>query len=192
MLQLPKLSWLTTAWIFDIFFQKKNVSLFLFFLSAYGITILVLTLETYFKRYDFLIFVLKPSGPYLTITFQFLQAEICCLSLAWRPLPESLSLIDTTPLKLLESPVCLCCSPSPTNYTIRAQSFILSFKQEDKNKKINWWRIIILGRHCFLTYSTWCPYIICKVFMYYEMFSQSIQETVKYFIRCIHSLMVEF
>ena len=124
MLQLPKLSWLTTAWIFDIFFQKKNVSLFLFFfLKCYGITILVLTLETYFKRYDFFnIWAFKTIWPLFNhhIYIQFLQAEICCLSLAWRPLQKAFPLMNRTPLKLLESSVCPC-SPYPTNYTIRAQ-----------------------------------------------------------------------
>lgn len=69
----------------------KSLSLFLSFLKCYGITILLTTFETYFKRYDFLIFeFVKASGPYLTSHLHPIpEGMVLLLKLGLMPSAES-------------------------------------------------------------------------------------------------------
>lgn len=146
-------------WYFVPENRCKSLSLFSLFESA---TVSLTTWEADLKRYDlFNIWVFKGIWPLFNhhIYIQSLQAWFCCWSLAWCPLQKAFALMNTTPLKLLESPAYL----HPPPCTLRAQQ-VSSWVSNKKIKIRN--NALLENQLCVgataMTYSTWCPSIICR------------------------------
>lgn len=169
-----------TAWILDICSRKPiqvspSPAPLLSLSLCQGITILLTTLETHFKRYDFLIFeFLRASGPCLTITLYPVSAgTVLLFKLGWMPFAESLHFNEQNST---EAAQVHCPLPLPPwwsgPYDFKRWNLVRDFVSR---REVLLWHVEFTALTLFV-----------DVFMCYEMLSQSIQEAVKYFMRCIH------
>lgn len=86
-----------------------------------------------------------------------------------------------------------CLPPPPFPLLEEHRKFHLGFQIRRYKKKTLLENQLSVGATA-VTYSFKLDALLlfAEVFMYYEMFSQSIPETVKYFMRCIHGWRLNF